>query len=382
MKYDYIIAGLGCAGMSLLMHMLESGQFADKRILAVDVSPKAVNDRTWCFWEKNPGIFEPVVYKTWKHLWFHGADYSKLLHIEPYQYKMIRGIDFYNYCLNRIQAAPNIEIRYGAVTETTSGAEDASILFGGNKITANYIFSSIFAKEKQNPCDHHLIQHFLGWVVEMETDCFNPEQATLMDFQTTQEYGTSFIYLMPLSRRKALVEFTVFSERLIEPEQYEFELKNYMRSHFGNDSFSITEKERGAIPMTSHVFPEQEGRVTYIGSAGGRTKPSSGYTFYFIQQQSERIVKDLLQYGRPLPYKNNSKFRFYDRVLLNVLATDKMKGEKLFTRFFQSNRISDALAFLNNESGYLQDLGIISSLPLGPFLKAGWEERKTQRLTV
>ncbi len=367
--------------MSLLMHMLESRQFADKRILAVDISPKSVNDRTWCFWEKTPGIFEPVVSKTWKQLWFHGAAYSKLLHIEPYQYKMIRGIDFYNHCLNRIQAAPNIEIRYGAVTEIKSGAEDASIFFDGHTITADYVFSSIYTMQKQNAGDHHLIQHFLGWVVEMETDCFNPEQATLMDFQTTQEYGTSFIYLMPLSRRKALVEFTVFSELLIEHHQYELELKNYMHSHFNNDSFAITEKERGAIPMTSHVFPQQEGRVTYIGSAGGRTKPSSGYTFYFIQQQSERIVKDLLQYGRPLPYKSSPKFRFYDRVLLNVLATGKMKGEKLFTRFFRSNHILDALAFLNNESVCRQDFGIIASLPWIPFLKAGWEERKQQHFT-
>jgi lycopene beta-cyclase len=82
-----------------------------------------------------------------------------------------------------------------------------------------------------------------------------------------------------------------------------------------------------------------------------------------------------------LPYKISPKFRFYDRVLLNVLATDKMKGEKLFSRFFRLNRISDALAFLNNESGYRQDFSIMASLPWIPFLKAGWEERKPKHFT-
>ena len=365
--------------MSLLIHMLESGQFADKRILAVDLSAKSLNDRTWCFWEKDAGVFESVVSKTWKHLWFHGATFSKLLHIHPYQYKMIRGIDFYTYCLSRIQAAPNMEIMYGSISEMRSEASGAYIILENKKIIANYIFSSIYAKQERQPGDHHLIQHFLGWVIEMDKDRFNPEQATLMDFQTTQEYGTSFIYLMPLTKRKALIEFTIFSERLIESEQYESVLREYMNNHFGSESFAISEKEVGAIPMTNQVFPEQEGRINYIGSAGGRTKPSSGYTFYFIQQQSERIVKDLLKYSHPLPFRTNRKFRFYDRVLLNVLATDKMKGEKLFTRFFQANRISDALAFLNNESGYGQDLGIISSLPWKPFLKAGWEERKRRQ---
>ena len=366
--------------MSLLMHMLESGQFTGKRILAVDLNVKSANDRTWCFWEKDPGIFQSVVFKTWKHLWFHGSEFSRLLHIDPYQYKMIRGIDFYTYCLKRIVALPNIEIRYGAITEMHTESEDAYIVFENRKIYADYVFSSICFGQKKISGDHHLIQHFLGWIVEMKKDCFNPEHATLMDFQTTQEFGTSFIYQMPLTKRKALIEFTIFSERLIERAEYELALKDYMYNHFGDNAFAISEKEQGAIPMTDHVFPEQDGRITYIGSAGGRTKPSSGYTFYFIQRQSDRIVKDLIEFGHPLPFKINRKFQFYDRVLLNVLVTGKMKGEKLFTRFFKTNRITDALAFLNNESGYRQDLGIISGLPWKPFLQAGWEERKVKHL--
>jgi len=100
-KYDYIITGAGAAGLSLLVHMIHSGKFSEKKILLLDRLPKDKNDRTWCFWETEPGLFEPVVFRKWNQLWFHGPDGQSALHdIHPYQYKLIRGIDFYNYCFH------------------------------------------------------------------------------------------------------------------------------------------------------------------------------------------------------------------------------------------------------------------------------------------
>ena len=36
--YDYIISGAGCAGLSLVMHLINSGKFSNKKILIVDDS--------------------------------------------------------------------------------------------------------------------------------------------------------------------------------------------------------------------------------------------------------------------------------------------------------------------------------------------------------
>ena len=62
MKYDYIIAGSGCAGLSLLHKILQTPSLQNKSILVIDKDQKKSNDRTWCFWEKNPGPFESIVY--------------------------------------------------------------------------------------------------------------------------------------------------------------------------------------------------------------------------------------------------------------------------------------------------------------------------------
>src|SRR5688572_10355218 len=94
--FDYIITGAGCAGLSLLVRLIQSGNFANKKILLVDKEDKNKNDRTWCFWEKEIGFFESIVYKRWEKLWFHSDFLSRQLSLAPYTYKLIRGIDFYN----------------------------------------------------------------------------------------------------------------------------------------------------------------------------------------------------------------------------------------------------------------------------------------------
>ncbi|RYZ21294.1 MAG: lycopene cyclase, partial [Chitinophagaceae bacterium] len=101
--YDYIIAGTGLAGLSLAMHIVQQKALQNKRILLVDEVRKGANDRTWCFWEKGDGFFEPVVCKRWDKLWFLSEGFSKELSIAPYRYKMIRGIDFYRHCLETLE---------------------------------------------------------------------------------------------------------------------------------------------------------------------------------------------------------------------------------------------------------------------------------------
>ena len=78
-EYDYIIAGTGCAGLSLAVHMIQSGRFGNKKILLVDRDEKQKNDRTWCFWETEPGLFDSIVYKRWVSAWFYGQEFSRKL---------------------------------------------------------------------------------------------------------------------------------------------------------------------------------------------------------------------------------------------------------------------------------------------------------------
>ena len=84
-NYDYIIAGAGCAGLSLMHYILKEESLLQKKILVIDKSLKKSNDRTWCFWEQQPGVFESIVYHRWNQLIVQSIDGMVQSAIQPYQ---------------------------------------------------------------------------------------------------------------------------------------------------------------------------------------------------------------------------------------------------------------------------------------------------------
>jgi lycopene beta-cyclase len=357
--------------------MINSGKFKQKKVLIVDKDDKQKNDRTWSFWEKEPGIFDSIVYRKWKNTWFHSGDFSRLLDLYPYEYKMIRGIDFYRHCLNIINEQPNFEIRQGEIQEVFNENNLAVVKLNDKLVFAEYIFNSLqLEKPVLNEKEYYLLQHFKGWIIETTTPVFDPSEATLMDFRTSQKYGTAFVYVKPFSETKALVEYTLFTEKLLEGLEYEEGLKDYFKHCLNVENYTIIEEENGIIPMTNYKFPAVDGRIINIGTAGGQTKASSGYTFRFIQKHSSRIIDNLAKRDNPfIPLPGGPRrFKFYDSTLLYILKHNKVPGHKIFTSLFQKNKPRQVLRFLDNESSFGDELKIISSLPKMPFLKAALKQ--------
>jgi lycopene beta-cyclase len=377
LNYDYIITGTGCAGLSLAVHLAHSKKFSHKKILLVDREQKQENDRTWCFWEKEQGLFESIIYRQWENAWVHSHDHSNLLELSPYRYKLIRGIDFYEYCYKVIKEHSNFTILRRQVDSVKSEHGKTWVECGEEKYVAEYIFNSIlFEKPVIKSKEHWLLQHFKGWIIETESAVFNPQEATLMDFRVPQKQGTSFIYIMPFSANSALVEYTLFTGELLGMDQYDEALRTYIERILRPGNYKITSEEIGAIPMTNFKFPAVNGNIINIGTAGGQTKGSSGYTFRNIQKHAERLTDSLIKKNNPfisLP-GGAARFRFYDSVLLRILKNRRLGGDKIFTRLFEKNKTRQVLRFLDNESNYADELRIISSLPTWPFLKAAIKE--------
>jgi lycopene beta-cyclase len=374
-KYDYVITGAGCAGLSLLMRMVRSGRFADKKILLIDRERKTKNDRTWCFWEKKKDFFEEIVFRKWKALDFWSDDFSATLDISPYEYKMIRGIDFYTYCYDEISKHPNLEIIYGEVDNIERLPEGLILEMNGERLNVGEAtaINSIPLKTQQTGKHLKLLQHFKGWVIETPKPVFDPAKAILMDFRIQQEHGTAFVYVLPFSESKALVEYTLFTPDLLKQDQYDAALKDYINQYLGVNGYKISEEEFGVIPMTNEKFRSYYHGVFQIGTTGGQTKASSGYTFQFIQKQAENLVNCFVNNQSPLDIpKTPKRFSFYDNTLLYILYHNKVPGKKIFTDLFQKNDPRKVLKFLDNETTIKEELKIISSLPTWPFLKAAF----------
>ena len=179
---------------------------------------------------------------------------------------------------------------------------------------------------------------------------------------------------MPWSANRALVEYTGFSEHRLEEDEYKSELAAYCLTylHLPKENYEIIETEFGMIPMTNHRFEKAHKNIIYIGSAGGQTKASSGYTFHFIQKHSKKIVELLLANEHPVVSGSPKKFDFYDSILLKILTEKKLHGADVFTKLFSKNEMKDVFKFLDNETSIAEDMKLISSLPTASFLSAAF----------
>lgn len=378
-QYDYIITGSGCAGLSLLYRMLLDPVLKSKNILVIDKSKKKDNDRTWCFWEEEKGLFQSIVKHEWQSLIFKTSEFSRLFDLERYRYKMIQGKDFYEFVLSFARSFDNVSFQTQTVISITANECDATVVTDQNSYHAKYIFNSTSLFNPEINSKNSLLQHFTGWVIKTEQETFNAKVGTLMDFTLDQKEGITFMYVLPTSSTEALVEYTLFSKNILQKEAYKNALTHYIQNDLKIDQYEITHKEFGVIPMSLAQFERGSGccgRVVNIGTAGGYTKPSSGYTFQFVQKNTAQIIKNLRAEIPPVPQKSLSdkKYEWYDRTLLEVILSGKMEGKEIFGTMFSKRSPEKILKFLGNESSLLEDLQIVSALPIKHFLAAGLKQ--------
>lgn len=376
MKYDYIIAGSGCAGLSLLHGILINPILNKKSILVIDKIEKLSNDRTWCYWESEKGNFDSIVTHEWKTLEFLTADFTERFDLERYSYKMIKGIDFYNHILSLAKKFENVHFKFENIKTIKTENSYAIVETENTKYLSEYVFNSTNLFNPIINTENSLLQHFEGWVIKTEKPTFNNKIGTLMDFRLNQKYVTTFMYVLPTTSNEALIEYTLFSEKVLDKEQYKIELKNYIRDYLKIDQYEITHKEFGIIPMSTSQFlrsPKYEEKIINIGTAGGFTKASSGYTFQFIQKNTVKIINNLIKGNFPNPKITfrDKMFQWYDRTMLEVMISQKMTGKEIFTIMFKKISLEKILAFLGNESKFIDDIKIMNSLPKRTFLLAG-----------
>lgn len=397
--YDFILAGGGSAGLNLAHALLQS-PLRERSILIVDQDPKDANDRTWCSWLIGAHPFEGLLHTTWDRIRFTGGGFDAVLPLAPYRYAMLRGIDLYTHSRETFAALPNVAWIQGRIESVADGDRGAVVVVDGRTFTADWAFDSRWVWREYAPSSaavaaglpsqatrryHYLSQHFLGWEIETETPRFDPLAATLFDFRTPQRDacgwdGMRFMYILPFSERSALVEYTLFSARLLSQADYEAALRDYIRDVLGVDDFRITATEVGVIPMTDQPFPRRAGRaVIRIGTRGGRVKASSGFAFLRTAQDARAIVRSLMAHGHPFDVPAPPKrYRLFDSMLLQILYRRGDLAERVFADLFRKNPLDRLLRFLDEEGSLWENLQLMATVPPLPFI-AAWLRLKLLR---
>lgn len=333
------------------------------------------NDRTWCFWEQEEGPFEHLTYRVWDQVRVHGGSgQSRDFPLGNYRYKMIRGIDFYQFMYRFIEADETADLQIGSITTIQEESDYCKVTSDAGTWYAKHVFDSTYRLPLDTKGRHHLLQHFMGYVIRTADPVFNTAIPDLMHFGIEQHNQCRFIYVLPLAPDKALVEFTVFSEELLEKSAYEVVLSNYIQSSIGDHSWVIEETEFGVIPMSDEPANEFIGsRIIRIGTAGGYTNPATGYTFRSTQKRLADLIAHYQQMSSwQAPVTTwQKRFGLYASVMLNVLQNHRVPAPELFFDLYARNPIDRVFRFLDGESTFFEEVKLMRSMAARPFAQAG-----------
>ncbi|MFV8224720.1 lycopene cyclase family protein [Christiangramia aquimixticola] len=368
--YFYVIVGGGMAGLQLALRISEDIFFKGKKIAIIEPSEKSLNDKTWCYWESRPGRWDDLIYKQWQHGKFVTTDISKDLDLEPYSYKMLRSIDFYNYARETLDAKNEFSFikdevsAIDSVTRTAKGKID--------NYTATHFFDSRPPIDyKKDSAASLIYQHFKGIHIKVNENTFDPRKFTMMDYRVKHKQNTCFTYVLPFTATEALIEFTYFTPQLTEETIYDKKLEKYISTILGISEYEILDSEKGVIPMTDYTFTASNTKhITKIGTAGGWVKPSTGYSFKSTEKKVERVIENIKAGKRPSHKLLNLKYQRYDAIFLDVLEKRNDLGESLFTKLYTKNNIQDIFKFLDEETSSSEDLRIMLSLYHPQFLRS------------
>ena len=350
-EFDYIIIGGGCAGLSLAYELEINDKLKEKTLAIIETREEYKRDKTWSFWKVFNHNFNDCIIKSWNNFTINTPDSYHELTNKKYPYQSIDSGKFYKKVNSKLSTNSNISF-FKYLSEINSE----------NSI----IFKSIYEKELDKS---KLWQHFQGVEIETPKNIFDEDIINLMDFNCDQRNDVHFFYTLPFSKNKALIETTWLSD-LEDPSlmDYDLQLENYIKNNLGIKNYKINFTEKGAIPLFYPTF-NNDNKIIHIGSAGGMTRLSTGYTFLNIQEHSKYIVKNIDKIEKIKTYNIGKKYQFLDKIFLRVLKNNPEKMPKIFFEMFKASP-GCVIKFLSNKSNILEDINIIGRMPKFVFMKA------------
>ncbi len=350
-EFNFVIIGGGCAGLSLAYELEINGKLKDKTLAIIEPRREYKRDKTWSFWRVFDHNFEDCVIKSWNNFTINSSESSIELRNQDYPYQSVDSGKFYEKINSKLAFNQNIKF-----------FKNLNQINSENSIIFNSVFEGEIKKSE-------LWQHFQGVEIETTKDIFDDEILNLMDFNCDQRNDVHFFYTLPFRKNRALIETTWLSD--LEDQtlmDYDLQLENYIKNNLGIKNYKINFTEKGAIPLFYPSFKNNDKNIN-IGSAGGMTRLSTGYTFLNIQEHSKYIVRNIDKIEKIKTFNLGKKYEFLDKVFLRVLEKHPEKMPKIFSDMFKSSS-NTVIRFLSNKSNIFEDISIISKMPKLIFIKA------------
>jgi lycopene beta-cyclase len=383
---DILIVGAGLAGLGLALQLCDV-RFAHLRVIVVEQRASYVRDRTWSYWRTAPhrySILERAQWSAWR-LGHKGQSIVASAH--GWQYASIDADAFYTHALAQINACSHVKLRLGLqVQDLRDGPLPCVVISTGEEISTQWLFDARPPSVNQQG----LAQHFVGWEISTDRPCFVPDVLDVMDFQTHDDAGLHFLYVLPYSSNRALIESTWISASDVQPN-YELELSQYIGKHWPTARYKVEFVERGYLPLETSakatVAVKQGTRVLRIGRSGGTLRASTGFAFLETLAHVEHIA-NVVAAAASLQVLSVASLRFkrhwldswMDRVLFNAMRSRWQRAPEFFMRMFELAPSEQLMQFLSGGSSLKARFALALSLPTLPFIKAAMRVLTARKL--
>ncbi|MGY6558118.1 MAG: lycopene cyclase family protein [Nitritalea sp.] len=373
MKYDIVICGFGCAGMSFLFYALQSTKLNHLNILVIDPQKIRENDRTWCYWAEEPLAIHPknAPLVSWNTFHVSHPDHGQITRtLQEFNYYHIKGSDFYASIFEQVTQFPNVHFLYEKVINWAPLPNNrVRVQTENHSIEAAKVIWSIPEKPKQPT----LKQVFVGWKVTFDRQVIRHHAVTFMAFDKQDQHMLGFYYVLPYSGDTALIEYTIYAKTPPDKGFFHQKLIAYLNNHYPGETYTLEFEEQGAIPMSTRppVRSEAHPNVIYSGTAGACTKASTGFTFMNVQRFSQQVVMALHQdFERPVRLRKIARFGFYDNILLNAAVKGIAPLDELLHEMFVKNDGDSILRFLDEQSHLGEEVKLLASLTFKPYIQS------------
>jgi lycopene beta-cyclase len=370
--FDAVIAGGGLSGLSLAAH-LATGGWRDRSVLIVD-DPRAHPVQRWAFWSAGPGLLDAAASRRYDRVRVSAGGIDRVVLLGRYRYTVVRRDDLRRAVTAILTGCPGFRCEAGHVEQIADGPGYAEVTADGLISRAAWAFDGLgrLGPDGYTTPEAHLA--FTGWEVACDRPAFDPLTPVLFDFRTPQAGGARFVYVLPDDERHALVELVVFVPRhASNPSTSDLSvaLDDYLCEVIRAGRYTIDRIESAVLPLRTRPPHRSSGRVLTIGARGGLIKASTGYAYQRIQEDGAAIAASLSRNSHPfIVRRSRRRFQLLDAIFLDALDQEPALLDQSFAAMFAHNPAERVLRFLDERSSVADELRLIATLPVRPFLRS------------
>ena len=379
-SFDVIILGGGCAGLSLATRLASSCGTCP-RVVVLEGRAAYTHDRTWCFFKDSQAPAQNSVQHAWPSMRITSGSGSVTIDCGSMPYEMVHAGQFYHSAQSIINQSDHVDLRMDVAIKKAPEKREGvwRVETGVGAFHAPYVIDTLPAKRPERG-GAKLWQSFYGQEIECSADTFDVSCGDLMDFSAANACGAqaafpdavSFVYVLPTTARRALLEFTVFGPDPLNPDLLHDLLAKAVMQRVGSTEFSVLRSEHGVLPMgTLPSVSSHDASYVFAGLTAGGARPSSGYAFARIQRWAASCADALASGQGPFGHAPDSFIlRTMDALFLKLVRAYPQAAPDLFTALFAGTNTDSLIRFLSDRATLADNARVVAALLPRPLLRA------------